>query len=310
MKSNRGQRWLLSHPSSRLWRSEIEALVSGIREHNIQEIGSRRQYVQRLLKDSKDRERARVAFETALKDTVQSWQPETCSLDYNRGLLELIIAFTPLNAFQTIASRLAIWGTLNPRTAEAEHEIYRVDQLSLEALEAYYPAPPAGDDPGFKNYKDLLWRFAERSEHVPHVCRRLIELSLAPVNDARIRRLIVEPQALEEFLSYALGAHEGVLQKYIGQILGHCLSFRDEDSSEHPYPYYDRFKEILANLGYRLKEDETRGFPLWIVSTTDDGDKLELWVPLGALPDYMQAIAPETRRAVKALPEVQAALQD
>ena len=279
--------------------------MAGEREAILLEVGSSRQYVSRLLADSADLGTARVAFEGALQEVIESWRPEANDPHYNSLLLDLIVGFTPSRAFEKILAALAKWSSLSPAPSTNDEESAAMDVLSLVALEAYYPAPPSGavNDPGFRLYEDLLWRLAAQSDHVPHAFRRLIELRLVDSSDARVKAMVTIPGVIEEFLRYALGPHRGLLQNQIGYIFAHCLTSRDDRDAQHPYPLYDRFEQMTNRLRARIQEKPGR-FPPSIVLS--DGEEFDLLMP-DVRADYNQATSYENRRS--AMPELMAMVE-
>jgi hypothetical protein len=292
----RGQRWLLHKPSTTRWKLEIESLLSGEREGILLEVGSCRQYVSRLLVDSDDPAKAKVTFESALENVVETWQPEVNKPLRNGLLLDLIIGFTPRRAFEKILAAFSKWNSLSPRPSTQDEEHATADTLSLVALEAYYPAPPPGtlDDPGFRLYTDMLWRLTgPQSGYVPHACRRLLELRLVETSDRRIKEMVSVPGVIEEFLRYALGPHRGILQNQIGYVLAHCLTSRSYRDTNHPYPLYERFIDIAFRLGATI-EEKPGGYPPGLVLR--NGERFDLLMP-DVRADYNQATSYEGRRS-------------
>ncbi len=293
-------RRLRARPSALLWRREIEALSTGERDADLREIGSRRQYVLRVLLDSSDHQQARVAFESALESTVASWKPQERSAEYNRSLLELLRAFTPKNGFQRLMATLVNFGFSGRYDETDSRENPQLATSALITLEAYYLASPANSesDRGFRDYHNLLIKLSETEEHAPYACRRLIELGLIDVGDRQVKEMVKMPGVLTEFLQYALGPHRGMLQHQIGPMLSQCLSIRNTDERGHPHPFYEAFKAELARHGAQLQPGPRR-FPLGL--RLENGEQFELLMSESSLADYMESAGYEER--VKVLKE-------
>jgi len=257
------QQRLKRNPTKNAWEREIEYLLEGKRQALVLELGSYAQYVARLLADSQDRVKAKLAFKKGFEAAIRSWRPESPSLEYNLALLELVAEYTPPNAFEKIVVALQKWGALSPREL-ADPDANQTGTLkALRALEFYYPSRPpqnSSDHKAFEDYANLLYRFAGKFFYAPHCCRRLIELKLLDVKGsdmAALRGMLEMPGVIEEFLQYALGIHRGVLEEYIGYVLDCCLSVYDRNSA-HNYPLYDRFKRELLRLGAAILDPERR----------------------------------------------------
>ncbi|HVF45194.1 MAG TPA: hypothetical protein VM936_19365, partial [Pyrinomonadaceae bacterium] len=108
---NSEKRLLKREPTVERWQAEILRVLNGEREGDLINLGSVEEYVDKILDLSRDKVRARLSFDEALYRVVQTWQPvRRETKEYLACLLDLIGAYTPLNAAPKMLAFLGRWG--------------------------------------------------------------------------------------------------------------------------------------------------------------------------------------------------------
>ncbi|HEY0511408.1 MAG TPA: hypothetical protein VGH73_05865 [Thermoanaerobaculia bacterium] len=207
--------WLLqAKPTADRWRVELDKIVEGSREADLQQFGSPAAYVRSLIFNSCDDSVARALFERTLDRLVASWHP----LDWpgfesdprNLRILQLLAAYTPAGGMAKTLKLLRPLNTYEPRSDELM--VPRMKSLALQVMERYFPAEqdPAG---AFAEYVEQLELNLANPTYALYAASRLRELRrLRVVSEVRKVAecdLTVLSQLVPVFLS-GLAPAEGV----------------------------------------------------------------------------------------------------
>lgn len=281
---------LRDDPTEDKWYLELHRIFEGERDSDIQKIGGVHEYVDRLLIESDSPALARGAFGNALERAVLSWQPERDSSYHSRTMLQLVTGYLPTAGFVKILGYMTQWGSFPMEPAEIAAGRPDLHSMALLALQRYYPAPPPRfkQDLGFECYAGLLWRELEECRCEAHVVRRLVQLRLLDIGDARMKELLRREGVVGEFVRHSLSSGNRS-QNSISQIYVYCLA---DDVC------YEEFRVGLKALGATLLHlDEGAAVQ------TRSGEQIILNIPWEALQNYMQRRSRESedggRKVVK-----------
>lgn len=225
-----GKEALRSHPTSAGWELELRRLVEGERAYEIGESGSIQEYLRGVMAASHERPVAQAAFNEALRNIVQSWQPSIIeSTPRVARMLDLIAAFTPPAGFPKVMELLGFW-EYGVESVVSESIHARRKDLRMKALmtlAAYFPvAAPlyVKEEPGFRAYAYLLRGHLLRDEptYSGYAASRLLGLHLIEPEGDEIKALIrSNPAALREIVPLLLARHTALSD--ISSVYGQCL---------------------------------------------------------------------------------------
>ncbi len=265
-------------PRKELWSKLLLEILSAERDREIESVGSPRQYVLRLLTDSKPASAAANSFNSALKQLVISWQPQQQDAYYNGCMLQLVAAFTPPFGFDKVLKALTLWKRLGPVVEVAPHFSIGLFNLGLSALEAYHTTPEDNpDNRSYKLYIEYLWSLSSIPDHIPHAFRRLVELKELELTGSKhaavLKGFISTPGVIEEFLRYAVGVHYGILKHSIGDLINLCLEVDALAQRSIPGWLFQAFLNTFKSFGCEMS-----GFRNGIPNTIDlpNGDELPI----------------------------------
>jgi hypothetical protein len=263
---------LREEPNDSLWHDELQRILAGERETDLQMIGGVQQYVERLLIDSKNQTAARSAFGNALETLIGAWRPDHLNVYYSDVLIQLITAYRPRAGFVRLLDSLRRWGTLSEDT-QGDKGI-DLNTNAMVALQSYYPVPPpdAHREPGFSAYTEYLWEEIQNRNRAPHAVRRLLELGVLSIQDDRWKELVTLPGVIAECVRYALGPGRRYLSKTIVPLLVHAM--RDVNA-------YEDSRRTLKTFRAQLMHS-AQG-PVLVI----DGEEQSLTLPADAWKDYM-----------------------
>lgn len=262
---------------------ELHQLLAGEREAGLRDIGGVGEHVTRLIADSIDPVGARAAFDLALREIVHSWHPDKHThsdpngIYYDRLVLELIAEYRPSEGFVKILDHLNKISSLSTNYSQ-------IEDRALSTLESYYPVPPphSRGDSAFGAYCDFLLRQLDHPVRNSHAFRRLLELGVLNVEDARVAELVKMPGVVQEFLQYALGEHRQVLQRMIGTIFAYCLATRSKSINDDSKTAYMELRATLDRLGAQLAHADHS--PVLKLAT---GEQIDLLLPASYFGHYI-----------------------
>lgn len=224
------------------WHVDLRKLLAGEREDSLQRLGGVEEYIEVMLAEASDTSEARAAFETALEQVIQGWQPSILDSEVNQShVLDLLSAYTPLAGFVKIvgfamALRRALFRKVDQYT-------YHLQDLYLGAfvtIENYYPGPPqppADVASSYRNYIDLMKEDLRSPEHCGYALKRLVELKIMALDRDEIENLIeLNPKSLAPLTKLVLDpVRQSTAQHYLSLIYTLSLEAGDEVELEFEY---------------------------------------------------------------------------
>lgn len=196
------------------WGVDLRKLVAGKRDAAVERLGGIEEYVEVILAgvSEAEAEAAEEAFNHALDNLVQTWQPTVPGReDEAARMLELINTYSPpppagYNKVMELVRWVKLFEKDEPEEDEGGAEDLRL--LGLVALENYFgspPLPPADYSDAYRAYLSLLEEDLDNRARCGYALRRLIELGVDELTAARVRGLIGKnPAALKDLINLML----------------------------------------------------------------------------------------------------------
>ncbi len=193
------------------WGVDLRKLVAGKRDAAVERLGGIEEYVEVILAgvSGAEAEAAEEAFNHALDNLVQTWQPTAPGReDEAARMLELINTYSPpppagYNKVMELVRWVKLFEKDEPEEDDGGDNDLRL--LGLVALENYFgspPLPPADDSDAYRTYLSLLEEDLDNRARCGYALRRLIELRVDELTAARVRALIGKnPVALKELIN-------------------------------------------------------------------------------------------------------------
>src|SRR5688500_13595667 len=101
-------------PTTFAWSEELQRVLNGEREVSLLRLHSVQAFLEKIIARSEDESLSRACFLEALRQIVQSWQPnEKRSKEYSAIMLDLIGHYRPLEGASKIVGLLKVWGTFS-----------------------------------------------------------------------------------------------------------------------------------------------------------------------------------------------------
>jgi hypothetical protein len=252
-------------PTVSAWEIEIRRVLIGKREHALIKLGSIQEYVENILDGSEDQAMAQTAFNEALRNVIQSWQPTRPESPASLScMLDLIGAYTPAEGFTKIL------GFINSRRYFGDNVITPDSRVlgkdlhlkALFALQYFYPAAPpshTGDDIAFKQYLDVLREHLKENQYCDYALRRLYELNVISLEDPDVEEVLeTKPEVIKELISTILRQrNKSKVERALSLLYAYSLRYGEE---EH-------FRNAIELKGGLLEHDSEG--PVIYLSKTD-----------------------------------------
>lgn len=244
---------LRTEPSVSRWEIELRRVLDGQREYALIRLVGVQEYIEVILRDSKDRSVAQTTFHEALRHIVQAWQPAKPESDaYVAIMLTLIGAYTPLPGFVKVLGFIQRWGRFRENQVSTDSTGARSDlhMKALVVLGNYYPvAPrvPENEAYDFKTYVSVLREQLRDPRYSGYAAGRLIELEIFQLEAQEVQELIQrDPECLRELMPLLLNPNRRSRIGWdVSQIYVTCLVVGG-DAEKH-------FNQALQARGASLK---------------------------------------------------------
>jgi hypothetical protein len=177
------------------WGVDLRELLKGEREDSLQRLGGVEEYIEVMLAEARDGAVAKQAFDDALEQLVQTWQPSSLDSDFHlTHALDLVSAYTPRGGFVKV---IALIQSISRLTMRESKDAYSIDDdiylKAFVALENYYraaPKSPEDQSSGYQTYIDLLKGNLSNPLYCGYALRRLVELKVFELGSKEVESLI------------------------------------------------------------------------------------------------------------------------
>jgi hypothetical protein len=135
----------------------------------------------------------RIAFDTALEETVGTWQTgSTMRWAATERILRIISARTPPSGFGKVLSQLSDWRQFRVSDQVSPEDLNYLDNLAVSVLRNYFPVPPQNHSvlPAFEKYVALLWDRLDQRDKRGYAGQLLIELGQLDLQGPKFLELI------------------------------------------------------------------------------------------------------------------------
>jgi hypothetical protein len=211
------------------WENDLRALINGKREDTLSHLGGPEEYVEVALEEARHAEDAETAFNGALRQIVQTWQPSKLGHERNTlYLLELIRAYTPDGGFVKVVE-LVEWLRHCNAAPGGEATAVGNDELletAFAVLETYYKRAPKSPDDSYKTYLDLLKEELRNPQRKRYALNRLIDLKVIEPESQDVTQLIKTfPLVLEDLITILLDPKRRAdAENALTVVFRHCLN--------------------------------------------------------------------------------------
>ncbi len=212
------------------WGVDLRRLISGEREDTLLRLGGVEEYVEVMLAESENGPLAKQAFDDALEQLIQTWQPSTLDSDFRTAhILDLISACTPRGGFSKVISLVQSLKRFGQSEGEDAYSVD--DDLYLKAfvtLENYYRSPPESPEDqsaAYQTYVDLLREDLRNPVYCGYALRRLVELRTIELGSDEVESLIeMNPGSLAALLGLILDpSRHSKSQQELSLVYSLCL---------------------------------------------------------------------------------------
>lgn len=247
------------------WELDLTRLIGGKREHSLLYLGGVEEYVSVNLEEAADPAAARQAFNQALRNLIQTWEPTMLNDGQDTShLLDLIRLFNPSEGFVKVVEfiqrmrRFAGKGG-GEELISGDEDVLRKALAALESCYRVAPPPPKDSAPAYKTYIDLLTEELRTPRRSGYALKRLIELQVIELKSDKIKELIEKNHAvLRELVNLLLDPNRSSeVEDELARILTYCLDIGREAVWE--------FEESVAQCGGEIEFSDNEERPLHIV---------------------------------------------